>query len=117
MRTKLLVGALLMIGLVPGSANEALHLRVSPEMTMEPAWIRVQTTVEPDADNRALRIIIDSEAYFRSSQMELEGDKAPRTTFFQYRNLPAGEYEVRGVLIGRDGRERAVAQRSVMVMP
>lgn len=117
MRVKALIGGLLMIGVMPASANEGLRLRVSPEMTMEPAWIRVQTTIEPDAQNRALRIIIDSEAYLRSSQVELDGDKPPRTSVFQYRDLPAGDYEVRGVLIGRDGHQRAIAQRSVIVLP
>jgi len=63
------------------------------------------------------RLLVWDGRHLRSSQVELEGDKAPRTSIFQYRDVPAGEYEVRGVLIGRDGHERAIAQRSVMVLP
>jgi hypothetical protein len=117
MRLKSLVGGLLVVAAVPSVANEAIRLRVTPEMTVEPAWITVQASIEPDANNRALHLEIDSETFFRSSRVELEGENAPRTNVFQYRGLPAGEYEVRGALIGRDGRQRAIVRRSVMVLP
>jgi hypothetical protein len=43
--------------------------------------------------------------------------KAPRTNVFQYRGLPAGDYEMRVALIGREGRARANARQSVIVLP
>jgi hypothetical protein len=117
MKLTAILGGLLMLGALPSAATEAMRVRVSPEMTVEPAWVTVQVSIEPDRENRALDIAIDSESFFRSSRIDLEGDAAARTTTFQYRGLPAGDYEVRAVLIGRDGRERGVARRSVMVLP
>src|SRR5688572_1837214 len=117
MTAKMFLIGFLALGAMPSSANEALHLRVSPAMAVEPAWITVQASIEPDASNRALYVVIDSEEYFRSSQMSLEGDKASRTNVIRYRNVPAGRYEVTVVLVGRDGRERATQRQSITVVP
>jgi hypothetical protein len=117
MRLKALLGGLVIVMAVPGLANEAVRMRVSPKMTVEPAWLTVQMSVEPNADNRRLHLEIDSETFFRSSEVALEGDKAPRTNVFQYRGLPAGDYELRVALIGRDGRARANERQSVIVLP
>jgi hypothetical protein len=86
-------------------------------MTVEPAWITVRAVIEPDSDNRALYLEVDSETFFRSSQVELDGEKAPRTNVFQSRGLPAGDYEVRVALIGANGRQRASARQPLMVIP
>jgi hypothetical protein len=117
MRLTALLGALAIVATAPGSASETVRMRVSPDVGVEPAWITVQLSVEPHADNRGLFVEIDSEALFRSSRVELQGDRAPRTNVFQYRGLPAGEYEVRAAVIGANGRERAVARRFMIVVP
>jgi hypothetical protein len=108
---------LLLLGAWPSAASEAIRLRVSPAIAAEPARVTVQVSIEPDAENRVLEIAIDSGEFFRRSYVELEGDQAARTTTFEYRGLPAGAYEVRGALIGRDGRERMLVKRSVTVVP
>ena len=60
--------------------------------------------IEADQDNRAVEIIAESADFYRSSEIQLEGDKAPRTTNFEFRSLPPGTYEVRALLIGTGGR-------------
>jgi hypothetical protein len=117
MRLNALLGVLAIAAAAPGSASEAVRMRVSPDIGVEPAWITVQLSVEPHADNRGLFVEIDSEAFFRSSLVELPGDKAARTNVFQYRGLPAGDYEVRAAVIDANGRERAIARRFVIVVP
>jgi hypothetical protein len=117
MSMKTLLGGVLLTAALPVAASDALRLKVSPEMSMEPAWITVQVLIEPDADNRAIDVVAESEDYFRSSRLQLDGENASRVTVFQYKDLPAGEYEVRGVLIGRDGSSRAVVRRAFTVMP
>ena len=54
--------------------------------------------IEADQDNRAVEIVAESADFYRSSQIQLEGDKAPRTTNFEFRSLPPGTYEVRALL-------------------
>lgn len=115
MRLKALLGGVILAVVIPAAGSEVLHLKVSPEMSIEPAWIIVQVRVEPDADNRAINIVAESADFLRSSYVQLDGEKATRVSVFQYRDLPAGEYEVRGVLIGRDGDQRAVVRRTFTV--
>ena len=94
-----LVGVLLLTG-SPVGARSSLDVLVWPNVATAPATLRIKATVAPHADNRAVTIIADSDTFFRSSEVGLEGDKAPRNTFVEYRNVPAGTYEIRGVLAG-----------------
>lgn len=116
MTLKTVLAAALLTAAIPAAGNEGLSLRVSPEMCVEPAYVLVRVTIEPDEDNRSLEIVAESEDFFRSSQIELDGAHASRIRVLQYRGLPAGEYEVRGVLIGRDGHQRAMARRMLKVL-
>jgi len=109
--------ALLLVAATPIGGNESLRLSVFPQMATQPAVVNVRVSIEPDDENRAIQIIAESADYFRSSQVQLDGTNATRTSTFQYRDLPAGEYAVRGTLIGRDGHQRAVAIGRLVVMP
>jgi hypothetical protein len=97
-------------------ANERLAIRVSPAVAYAPANLSVRATIEADADNRSIEIIAESAEFYRSSEMQLDGDAAPRTTFFQFRSLPTGEYAVRGILRGPGGHEIATVQRKVNIV-
>ena len=97
------------------SANNKLAIRVSPAVAFAPATLRVQTTIEADAANRSVEIIAESEEFYRSSEMQLDGEAAPRTTYFQFRSLPSGQYSVRAILKGQDGHELASAERQVNI--
>jgi hypothetical protein len=63
-----------------------------------------------------MEVIAESGEFYRSSAIQLEGDRAPRTATFEFRSLPSGEYAVIAVVIGADGRRRAVARSRVHVM-
>jgi hypothetical protein len=91
------------------TASDAVTVTVSPTVAHEPARITIFVSVEPDADNRALDVITESEDFFRRSYRQLEGDRSARTTTFEYNGIPAGDYEIRVVLIGVDGSPGAVA--------
>ena len=97
-------------------AKEPLSIRVSPEISIAPANLVIRTSVEPDANNRAMEVVADSDGFYRSSAVQLEGDRAPKTTTFEFRSLPPGEYEVTAVLIGADGQRRALARAHVNVV-
>jgi len=72
--------------------------------------------VEADPDNHAVRISAESPDFYRSSEVGLEGEDAPRTTTFEFRGLPTGTYEVRATLLGAGGRQRAIARQQVDVI-
>ena len=107
---------LVMAATTIGGANESLSMRVSPATSFAPANLVIRTRVEPDANNRAIEVVADGEAFLRSSMMQLEGDRAPKTTVFEFRSLPPGEYQVTASLIGADGKRRAMERTHVNVI-
>ena len=97
-------------------ANDKLAIRVSPAVAFAPATLRVQTTIGSDAANRSVEIIAESEEFYRSSEMQLDGEAAPRTNYFQFRSLPTGQYSVRAILRGQGGRELAAVEQRVSIV-
>ncbi|MBI4475577.1 MAG: hypothetical protein HY654_00300 [Acidobacteria bacterium] len=97
----------------PLSAEERLTLH-APGAAFEPAILRMRASVQPDPGNRAIEITADSDAFYRSSWIPLDGDRAPRTIAVEFRNLPAGHYQLSAVLIRADG-ERTKVQRDFIV--
>jgi hypothetical protein len=99
-----------------GKSDERLHLMVSPTVAMAPALLRIQVYVNPAPDNRLLEIVAESDEYFRSSSIALEGARASRFHAVVYRSVPPGVYTVRAVLIGDDGEVSASAGQGVLVV-
>jgi hypothetical protein len=115
MKTRAILCALL-ISVAPIHAGEALLLRVSPAVCFAPANLVVRTTVEADATNRSIEIVAESPDFYRSSEVQLDGDKAPRTTTFEFRSLPSGTYDVKATLTDQNGRARAFVRQQVNVI-
>ena len=107
---------LIMAATTADAANGSLSMRVSPATSFAPANLVIRTRVEPDADNRAIEVIADGEDFLRSSMIQLEGDRAPKTTIFEFRSVPPGEYQVTASLIAADGKRRAMARTHVNVI-
>jgi hypothetical protein len=105
-----------MVGAVTLSAGEPLKIKVSPAMSFAPAFVRIQATIDVDADNRAVEITADSGDFYRSSRIQLEGDRAARTNIFEFPGLPSGEYEVTATLFGADGRPRGQVRQTINVV-
>jgi hypothetical protein len=106
----------LLISAAPGRAREPLAIRVSPAVCFAPANLIVRTTIEADSGNRAVEIVAESPEFYRSSEVQLDGDKAPRTTTFEFRSLPSGSYEVKATLVGDNGKPRAYVRQQVNVI-
>jgi hypothetical protein len=117
MNARLAVAAalLVMIGR-PLGAGERIVVRVSPSVAFEPANLVVRTTVESNDENRSIEIIAESLEFYRSSEIPLDGARAPRTTLIEFRDLPSGFYYVRAVLRGSTGREIASAHDKINVI-
>ncbi len=107
-----------LVGLMPTvvGAKEPLSIRVYPAISFAAADLVIRTRIEPDANNRAMEVVADSASFYRSSVVPLKGDRAPKTTTFEFRSLPPGEYAVTAVVIGADGRRRALARTYVNVL-
>jgi hypothetical protein len=102
---------------ISASGGEQLRLAVSPAHSFAPSNLNIRARVVPNAENRALTIVAESEDFYRSSEISLEGEHAPATITFEFRGVPGGEYRVSGVLTDSVGRRRAIAEQQVSVIP
>jgi hypothetical protein len=100
----------------PAGAGERMLIKVTPAVAFAPANLVVRAVVEADADNRAIAVIAESEDFYRSSEIQLDGDHAPRTNTFEFRSLPPGSYSVKAVLMGRGSEPRVTLRQQVSVM-
>jgi hypothetical protein len=76
----------------------------------------VQTFTEPDAANRAIQVVAESPDSYRSSEVQLAGNAAPRRNTFEFKDMPSGTYEIHAVLLGSGGQQRALVVRKLEVM-
>ena len=97
-------------------ANERLTMVVSPSKSMAPATIRVRLGVEPAIENRFVEVIAESGDFYRSSQVPLDGERAPHTIAIEFRALPSGTYAVSGMLRDGSGHLCASAHEEVSVI-
>src|SRR5262245_25728342 len=111
--------ALLLIALLspPHAIGGApLDIRVTPPVTFEPAAVQIRVTVEANSENRGLEVVVETPEYRRSSEISLDGDRAPRINTFDFRGLPTGTYDVTSTLLGSNG-VRASMARTLVVAP
>jgi hypothetical protein len=111
-----LFGLLVLTTILPLGAKERMTLKVSPAVAFAPANLIVRTMIEAAAENRAVEIVAESTEFYRSSEIQLDGEHAPRTTTFEFRSLPPGDYEVKATLLGADGARLATVRQQVNVI-
>jgi hypothetical protein len=113
-----LLALLISAAALPAGAREhdRLALRVSPSISFAPANLMVRATIPADPENRAVEITAESPEFYRSSEIQLDGDRAPRTSMFEFRSLPPGSYEVTAILRGSSGEQRATVSQQVNVI-
>ena len=114
-RVFLLAGILMAAAPVGGS--EPLTLRVSPMQSFAPANLYIRLSIEPNANNRVVSIVAESEDYYRSSEVALEGEQGPRTVIVQFRSVPEGQYQIRSAVENALGKEVATARQNINVLP
>jgi hypothetical protein len=110
------ISGLIALSVLPIRAAQTVVVTVTPARAFAPASVVVRARIEPSAANRALAIIADGENFYRSSEILLEGDQAPRTFEFVLKNLPGGEYGINAVLLDASGRERGRAYQLASVL-
>ena len=116
MRNAMLICGFLALVALPVDGGERLRMTVSPAQSFAPSFLRVRVRIEPSVENRSLEVIADSGGFYRSSEVQLEGDRAPATINLEFRNLPEGDYQVVGILKDRAGHERSMVNQEVRVI-
>jgi len=104
MRKTIVTTGLLVLGAlsVPQSpAKELVEIKVHGHYFAAPATVPITIAVEPGAQNRLLVVEVDSDDYFRSSGVELDGDKEKRLHSVEFKSLPAGEYTLRAQVLSK----------------
>lgn len=117
MQSKWQFVGLLILGLAAtAAADNELSVAVTPRAAFGPVDLTVRTHIAADPQNRSVEVVAESPSFYRSSEVPLDGDRAPRTSTFQFRKVPAGMYEVRVTLFDASGRARAIVRRTVQVI-
>jgi len=80
-----------------------LTVRVTPLVRLTRGDARGVVTVPRHADNRVLRVVLESEDYYTVSDIQLDGEDAPQSHSFYWRDLPPGFYRVTVRVYGTDG--------------
>ena len=116
MRTVVAICGLIGTAALPVAGPEPLTIAVWPAFAIAPATVTVRSRIEPNADNRSLVIVADGPELYRSSEIQLDGARAPKTFELSFHEMPGGEYEVYVILIDSAGRRRATAHRAAKVI-
>ena len=112
-----ILGLLFGLSVLAGPLDAGVALTMeAPAVMLAPGHLVVHTLVEPDAANRAVQVVAESSDFYRSSEVPLDGDSAPRRSRFEFRDLPTGSYEIQAVLLGSDGQQRALVSRRAEVV-
>jgi hypothetical protein len=85
-------------------APPAVTLSARGRIAVAPATFMATVRVTPHADNRVLRIAIEAQDYYASSDLQLAGLSAARSRTVKWTGLPAGNYCVVAILFRTTGR-------------
>jgi hypothetical protein len=97
-----------------GSAKDNVEIRLNGRFFAEPATVQLIVAVEPNAENRRLRVEADGDSMYRSTEIDLAGDKEQRLHTVEFKNLSAGGYTLRAQVLSNDS-VRSQAEQEIMV--
>jgi hypothetical protein len=106
--------ALLTVAALNIGASDVVEIRLHGRYYSEPATVQITVAVEPDHANRVLRVEADGDRMFRATEVTLSGELDKRLHVVEFKNLPAGEYELRAEVLSRDA-VRGLARQEVTV--
>jgi hypothetical protein len=95
---------------------DELTLRLTPRFVSAPGYLRSLIRVAPHEANRTLRVEIDSDGYYRSSDIQLDGASAPTSHFVDWKEVPAGKYDLRVSVLGAGDDARIVRTINFQVL-
>jgi hypothetical protein len=115
-RMLLVVAGMIAVSTLRGAADETVEIRINGRYFAAPATVQMVIAVEPDAANRTLKIEADGDQLYRSTEVSLEGQAEKRLHNIEFKNLPAGSYEVRAEVLSGASSVRGTATQELEVM-
>ena len=109
-----LTAALIGTAVLNGIAGDVVEIRLRGHYFAAPATVQVTIAVEPDQANRVLRVEADGDRLYRSTEVELSGDTDKRIHTVEFKNLPAGAYELRAEVLSSE-KVRGMASQELVV--
>ena len=100
-KAMLVLGAVTLFGALPLDASQRLRVRAVPNSSAD---LTIYVGVERHAENRMLRVTAESDDFFRSTELQLDGESSPRITVIHFHQLPTGWYDVTAQLVVDTGR-------------
>ena len=97
-----------------GHASDVVEIQLRGHYFSEPATVQITVVVEPDEENRMLRIEADGERFYRASELTLSGAEGQRLHSLVFKNLPAGSYELRAEVFSADALRGQATQELVV---
>ena len=101
---------------LPVNGGDRMTMTVTPAQALAPSPLRVRVRIEPSTENRSLTVSADSGGFYRSSEIQLDGEHSPKTIEVEFRSVPEGEYDILGVVKDGAGHQRFAARRSANVI-
>jgi len=98
------------------AGEQLVKVRVGSHSLFAPADLLIYVTVEKNSENRLLRVSAESDEFFRSSEVQLEGEESARIVILHFRDMPSGSYDVKADVVGSNGRRRGAARCPVTVL-
>ncbi len=87
-----------------GAGSPVAISRVSPRVAFGPVDVTTLVQVEPHAENRRLRVVLDSGEYYFSTDIQLDGAEAPKSHFVSWRAVRPGRYVLTAAVYHASGK-------------
>ena len=97
-----------------GSAKDNVEIRLTGRFFAEPATVQLVVAVEPNAENRTLRVEADGDNMFCATEIQLAGAREQRLHTVEFKNLSAGGYTLRAQVLS-NSTVRSQAEQEIMV--
>ena len=108
------ITAVFIVGSSLVAAQDVVEIRLRGRYFTDPATVRITVAIEPNADNRTLRVEADGDRLFRSSELALAGEDGKRYHTVEFKNLPAGSYTIRAAVLS-SAQIRGAAEEFLVV--
>jgi hypothetical protein len=109
-----LITSLVALAGITSSAKDDVEIRISGRYFSAPATVQMIIAIEPDAQNRTLRVEADGDSMYTSTEMQLAGDREQRLHTSPFKDLAAGEYTLRAQVLSTSD-VRSQAEQRIMV--
>jgi len=97
-----------------GSTKDNVEIRLSGRFFAEPATVQLVIAVEPNSENRTLRVEADGDNMFCATEIQLAGAREQRLHTVSFKNLSAGGYTLRAQVLS-NSNVRSQAEQEIMV--